>query len=36
MGISLSYDHRVVEGVMGALFSVYLGEVLADRRKSLL
>ena len=36
MGTSLSYDHRVVDGAMGARFSVYLGEVLADMRKILL
>ena len=36
MPMSLSYDHRVVDGAMGARFSVYLGEVLADLRKTLL
>ncbi|NRR32968.1 dihydrolipoyllysine-residue acetyltransferase [Oxalobacteraceae bacterium] len=36
MGTSLSYDHRVVDGAMGARFAVYLGEVLADMRKILL
>jgi len=36
MPMSLSYDHRVVDGAMGARFSVYLGEVLADMRKTLL
>ncbi len=36
MGTSLSYDHRVVDGAMGARFSVYLAEVLADMRKTLL
>jgi pyruvate dehydrogenase E2 component (dihydrolipoamide acetyltransferase) len=34
--LSLSYDHRVVDGAMGARFSTYLGEVLADLRKTLL
>jgi pyruvate dehydrogenase E2 component (dihydrolipoamide acetyltransferase) len=34
--MSLSYDHRVVDGAMGARFSVYLAEVLADLRKTLL
>lgn len=34
--LSLSYDHRVVDGAMGARFSVYLAEVLADLRKTLL
>jgi pyruvate dehydrogenase E2 component (dihydrolipoamide acetyltransferase) len=36
MGTSLSYDHRVVDGAMGARFSVYLSEVLGDMRKILL
>ncbi|HAT32868.1 MAG TPA: branched-chain alpha-keto acid dehydrogenase subunit E2, partial [Janthinobacterium sp.] len=36
MPMSLSYDHRVIDGAMGARFSVYLGEVLADLRKTLL
>ncbi|WP_082814892.1 dihydrolipoyllysine-residue acetyltransferase [Collimonas fungivorans] len=36
MPTSLSYDHRVVDGAMGARFSVYLAEVLADMRKTLL
>ena len=36
MPMSLSYDHRVVDGAMGARFSVYLCEVLADLRKTLL
>ena len=34
--LSLSYDHRVVDGAMGARFTVYLGEVLSDMRKVLL
>jgi pyruvate dehydrogenase E2 component (dihydrolipoamide acetyltransferase) len=34
--MSLSYDHRVIDGAMGARFSVYLGEVLTDMRKVLL
>jgi len=33
---SLSYDHRVIDGAMAARFSVYLAEVLADLRKTLL
>ena len=33
---SLSYDHRVIDGAMAARFTVYLGEVLADLRKTLL
>ena len=36
MPMSLSYDHRVVDGAMGARFSVYLSEVLGDMRKILL
>ena len=36
MSLSLSYDHRVIDGAMGARFIVYLGEVLADMRKTLL
>jgi pyruvate dehydrogenase E2 component (dihydrolipoamide acetyltransferase) len=36
MPLSLSYDHRVIDGAMGARFIVYLGEVLADMRKTLL
>jgi pyruvate dehydrogenase E2 component (dihydrolipoamide acetyltransferase) len=34
--LSLSYDHRVIDGAMGARFTTYLGEVLADLRKTLL
>jgi pyruvate dehydrogenase E2 component (dihydrolipoamide acetyltransferase) len=34
--LSLSYDHRVIDGAMGARFSTYLAEVLADLRKTLL
>ncbi|HEX7645051.1 MAG TPA: dihydrolipoyllysine-residue acetyltransferase [Burkholderiaceae bacterium] len=34
--LSLSYDHRVIDGAMGARFTVYLGEVLSDMRKVLL
>jgi pyruvate dehydrogenase E2 component (dihydrolipoamide acetyltransferase) len=34
--LSLSYDHRVVDGALGARFTVYLAEVLADMRKTLL
>lgn len=36
MPMSLSYDHRVIDGAMGARFTVYLAEVLADMRKTLL
>ena len=34
--LSLSYDHRVIDGAMGARFSVYLAEALSDMRKTLL
>ncbi|WP_256079273.1 dihydrolipoyllysine-residue acetyltransferase [Massilia sp. YIM B04103] len=34
--LSLSYDHRVIDGASGARFAVYLAEVLADMRKILL
>ncbi|MES2258084.1 MAG: dihydrolipoyllysine-residue acetyltransferase [Pseudomonadota bacterium] len=36
MPLSLSYDHRVIDGASGARFAVYLAEVLADMRKILL
>jgi pyruvate dehydrogenase E2 component (dihydrolipoamide acetyltransferase) len=36
MTMSLSYDHRVIDGAMGARFAVYLAEVLGDMRKVLL
>lgn len=36
MPLSLSYDHRVIDGAMGARFIVHLSEVLADMRKILL
>ena len=31
--LSLSYDHRVIDGVVGAQFTTYLGQVLADIRQ---
>jgi len=34
--LSLSYDHRVINGVAGARFTSYLGSVLADLRRALL
>lgn len=34
--LSLSYDHRAVNGVDGARFTAYLGKVLADIREMLL
>lgn len=36
MPLSLSYDHRVIDGAMGARFAGYLAEVLADMRRTLL
>lgn len=34
--LSLSYDHRVIDGAMAARFTAYLAEVMSDLRKSLL
>jgi pyruvate dehydrogenase E2 component (dihydrolipoamide acetyltransferase) len=34
--LSLSYDHRVVDGALGARFTAYLAQVLADLRRGLL
>ncbi len=34
--LSLSYDHRVINGVAGARFVSYLGSVLTDLRRTLL
>jgi pyruvate dehydrogenase E2 component (dihydrolipoamide acetyltransferase) len=34
--LSLSYDHRVIDGAMGARFTALLGETLADMRRVLL
>lgn len=36
MPLSLSYDHRVIDGAQGARFMVYLTELLSDLRKILL
>ena len=36
MPLSLSYDHRVVDGALGARFTTYLAQVLADLRRSVL
>jgi pyruvate dehydrogenase E2 component (dihydrolipoamide acetyltransferase) len=36
MPLSLSYDHRVIDGAMAARFTAYLADVLADMRKTLL
>ena len=34
--LSLSYDHRVIDGAMGARFTAYLADVMTDLRKTLL
>jgi pyruvate dehydrogenase E2 component (dihydrolipoamide acetyltransferase) len=34
--LSLSYDHRVIDGAAGARFNAYLAEVLADMRRTML
>jgi len=34
--LSLSYDHRVIDGASAARFAVYLANVLADMRRTLL
>ena len=36
MPLSLSYDHRVVDGALGARFTAYLAQVIADLRRGLL
>ena len=34
--LSLSYDHRVIDGAQGTRFTTYLADVLADMRKTIL
>jgi pyruvate dehydrogenase E2 component (dihydrolipoamide acetyltransferase) len=34
--LSLSYDHRVVDGAMAVRFTTYLSQMLADIRRLLL
>jgi pyruvate dehydrogenase E2 component (dihydrolipoamide acetyltransferase) len=34
--LSLSYDHRVIDGALAARFTAFLGQLLADMRRSLL
>ena len=36
MPLSLSYDHRVIDGAKGARFITYLNAVLSDIRRVLL
>jgi pyruvate dehydrogenase E2 component (dihydrolipoamide acetyltransferase) len=34
--LSLSYDHRVIDGAEAARFNAYLGSILADFRRVIL
>ena len=34
--LSLSYDHRVIDGALGARFTAYLAQVIADMRRVVL
>jgi len=34
--LSLSYDHRVIDGAEGARFCAHLAQVLGDLRRALL
>jgi pyruvate dehydrogenase E2 component (dihydrolipoamide acetyltransferase) len=36
MPLSLSYDHRVIDGALGARFTAHLAQVIADLRRSVL
>jgi pyruvate dehydrogenase E2 component (dihydrolipoamide acetyltransferase) len=36
MPLSLSYDHRVIDGALGARFTAYLAQVISDMRRSVL
>ncbi|HUP96932.1 MAG TPA: dihydrolipoyllysine-residue acetyltransferase [Usitatibacter sp.] len=36
MPLSLSYDHRVVDGALGARFTAYLAQLIGDMRRSVL
>jgi pyruvate dehydrogenase E2 component (dihydrolipoamide acetyltransferase) len=36
MPLSLSYDHRVIDGASAARFTTYLAQVLADMRRIVL
>ncbi len=36
MPLSLSYDHRVVDGALGARFTTYLAQVITDPRRGML
>ncbi len=34
--LSLSYDHRVIDGALAARFTAYLAQLLADMRRAML
>ncbi len=34
--LSLSYDHRVIDGAAAARFTAYLAQLLADMRRTML
>jgi pyruvate dehydrogenase E2 component (dihydrolipoamide acetyltransferase) len=34
--LSLSYDHRVIDGATAARFTAYLAKLLADMRRAML
>jgi pyruvate dehydrogenase E2 component (dihydrolipoamide acetyltransferase) len=34
--LSLSYDHRVVDGALAARFTAFLSQVLGDMRRAML
>ncbi|HZQ61688.1 MAG TPA: 2-oxo acid dehydrogenase subunit E2, partial [Casimicrobiaceae bacterium] len=34
--LSLSYDHRVIDGAAGARFTTYFAQLLSDMRRALL
>ena len=36
MPLSLSYDHRVIDGALAARFTTYLAQVVADLRRGML
>jgi pyruvate dehydrogenase E2 component (dihydrolipoamide acetyltransferase) len=36
MPLSLSYDHRVIDGASAARFTAYLAQVVADLRRGML
>jgi len=36
MPLSLSYDHRVIDGALAARFTTYLAQVIADLRRGML